>query len=217
MTSATKRAAATAVLAFSLVAVLAAGRTVWHAADELQTARTFRDAGNSRRAIEHYRRTLRWYFPLTPYESRATDALSTIARRAEDAGDVATALLAWRSLVGGLNARRFSYSASDPILERGKDEVARLLSLHGRVPIDAGMSVEQLREGHRRMLDRVPSPNAFWATLLLLGFAAWIASLVALTRRGFDTAGRIAWPASRSALWGAALGFVSFVLGLVFA
>jgi hypothetical protein len=45
----------------------------------------------------------------------------------------------------------------------------------------------------------------------------WIVSLVLLIRRGFDPLGSPRWPEARAPIWGALVGFASFVLGLIFA
>ena len=212
-----ERASLLAVLGLVGLVALVFGRTVYHASAELQTASSHRREGEFARATEHYRRTLRWSFPFSAYTAEAATELETIARELEEAGDTAGALLAWRSLAGGLAASRSLYSGSSDTRDRAKDEISRLLALDGGAPIDANLSADKLEADHRRLLDREASPDPFWATLLLLGFAVWIGSLVLVIRRGFDTAGQPMWPAARGPLWSALAGLASFVLGLLFA
>ena len=90
---------------------LVVGRTVFEARAELGFAQTEHEAGRSMRALEHYRRSLRWSFPFSPYVEDAVTGLESIAREAERAQDRPTALLAWRSLAGGLAASRFAYAS----------------------------------------------------------------------------------------------------------
>lgn len=205
-----------ALAAIALVA-LVVGRATSESRNELQIALSHHEAGELERATEHYRRTLRWSFPFSAYTKEAVAGLESIAKELEEAGNGDGALLAWRSVAGGLAASRSLYSGSSAPRERAKGEIARLLALEGGAAIDANLSVDKLEADHRRLLDQQVSPDPLWGSLLLLGFAAWVASLLVLIQRGFDPAGRPLWPAARGPLWGALLGLTSFVFGLLFA
>ncbi len=174
-------------------------------------------AERTTRAVEHYRRALRWSLPLDPVADEAIASLESIARASEAEGDQGIALLAWRSLAGGLAARRSLYAGAHPDRERAKNEIARLMSQTETAAIDAGLGQERLASEHRSLLERLPSPDPLWATVLVVGFALWLASLLLLIGRGFDSEGKPRRPALRAPLWGALAGFVSFVLGLAFA
>ena len=204
-------------LVMSAFIALVLGRAVLESRAELQAARSYHDAEQLTRATEHYRRALRWSFPFSPYTDEAVSGLQSVAKELEGAGDGDGALLAWRSLAGGIAASRFIYSRSNAPAARAKAEIARLLALDGRAAIDANLNADKLQADHERLLSRQPSPDPFWGTLLLLGFAAWIGSLLVLIRRGFSPNGRPSWPGARGPLWGALLGLGSFVLGLLFA
>jgi hypothetical protein len=192
-------------------------RIATQARAELDEAKAHQEAKRTSRAVEHYRRALRWSLPFDTASDDAVESLQSIARASEAAGDPATALLAWRSLAGSLAARRSLYAGAHPARERAKDEIARLVAQDEKAAIDAGLSAERLASEHQSLLDRQASPAPLWATLLLLGFAVWLASLFALIVRGFDSQGSPRWPEARAPLWGALAGFVSFVLGLLFA
>jgi hypothetical protein len=192
MSSARPRGALIAVLTVVALAGIMVGRAATQSRAELETAEAYRHEGRLFRAIEHYRRSLRWSFPLSPYRSEAISGLESVAVELEEAGDVDGALLALRSLVGGVTASRFMYSGPHP----GMDELAA---------------------DQRRLLDRAASPHPLFGTLLLLGFAVWIGSVVLVINRGFDTTGKLLWPAARAPLFGALGGLVSFVVGLLFA
>lgn len=203
-----------AILAFAAVVV---GRAVCEARSELAEAETYRQTGETTRAIEHYRRTLRWSFPLSSHTEDAIVALESIARQSEASGDVATSLLAWRSLAGGLTATRFLYSGGAPARATAEEEIARLLALHRAAAIDANLSDPQLIADHRRLLGRTASPDPWGGTLLLVGFAGWIGCLIVVTRRGFDPSGHLRWSSARGPLWGALACFVAFGVGLLLA
>ena len=197
--------------------VLIVGRTVYEARSELALAQTEYEAGRSMRALEHYRRSLRWSFPLSPYVEDAVTGLESIARETERAGDRRAALLAWRSLAGGLATSRFAYASESPARRRAKAEIARLVASGPTPAIDANLDSERVAADHRELLERETSPNPIGATLLVFGFIVWIGCLVVLTRRGFDPSGRPSWSGVRAPLFGALAAFTTFALGLLFA
>ncbi len=205
-----------AVTAIALLA-LVLGRVTSESRTELAAANAYRDNDRVASAVEHYRRAVRWSLPLSPQTAEAVSALESIAAQLEADGDVAGALLAWRSLSGGLAATRYLYSGSNPARENANDQIARLVAMDGRAAIDATLSVEQLTADHRRLLTEEVSPDPWWGTLLLLGMAVWVGALVLMAWRGFDSTGRFRWASARGPLGGALVGFVSFVLGLLFA
>ena len=213
------RSGASLVVAICVVALagIMLGRAVAGSRMELADAEAYQEKGQLLRAIEHHRRALRWSFPLSPFREKAAAGLESIAGELEEGEDRAGALLAWRSLLGGISASRFVYSRRDADIERAKDEIARLLALEGGAAIDASLDSDKLAAAHRRLLAEEVSPHPFGATLLLFGFALWLGSLVLLINRGFTTAGKFLWTAARIPLSSALTGLVSFVVGLLLA
>lgn len=199
------------------VAAVVIGRASSEARAELAMAELQREGGDATRATEHYRRALRWSFPASPHTETAVAALESIATELEASGDIGGALLAWRSLAGGISSTRVLYADADPAREKAVDEIARLLARDGSAGIDANLDPEKLVADHRRLLAAEVSPDPFWAMLLLLGFATWVGSLLVAARTGFDSDGRLRWASARGPLWGALAGFLSFALGLLFA
>jgi hypothetical protein len=208
-------------VAVAVVFVTLGALLLWRVASEssaeLAAAHAYRQEDQLAPAVEHYRRAIRWSLPLSPNTVEAVSALESIAAQLEADGEVAGALLAWRSLAGGLAATRFLYSGSNPSRENASDQIARLMAMNRSAAIDANLSMEQLAADHRRLLSDEVSPDPWWGTLLLLGMAVWVGALVLLAWRGFDSAGRFRWAAARGPIWGALVGFVSFALGLLFA
>jgi len=184
---------------------------------ELAAAQRHRADGRIFLAVEHYRRALRWSYPMSSSQEAAGSALESIALQLDEEGDAHGALAAWRSLSGGLAAARFLYSGEDPRRENANAQIARLMAKEQAPGIDAGATEEQLVADHRRLLSDELSPDPWWGSLLLLGMTVWIAALLILARRGFDSTGRLRWSEARAPLGGALIGFVSFALGLLFA
>jgi len=211
------RAGIVAVIAILALLTLVLGRVASEARTELATANAFRREDRIAHAIEHYRRAIRWSFPLSPYAPQAVSQLESIARQLEADGDVAGALLAWRSLAGALAATRFLYSSANPMRESANDEIARLVAMDRAVGLDTHRKAQQLVSDERRLLRERVSPGPWWGTLLLLGMAVWVGALALMAWRGFDSAGRFHWASARGSLWGALAGFVLFALGLLFA
>jgi hypothetical protein len=212
-----KRSGIVAGIAIIAVLALLFGRVASEAREELAAARAYRHDDRPDRAIEHYRRSIRWALPLSPYQAEAVSELESLAKELEAEGDTDLALLAWRSLSGGIAATRTLYSGSQPVREKANDQIARLLARDRSAGVDARLSVEQLAADHRRLLSDRRSPDPFWGLVLLSGMAVWVGALLLLARRGFDSTGRFHWATARGPVWGALLGFLSFALGLLFA
>jgi len=204
-------------LAAVVLVLLVGMRTVSESRSELATADAYEQNGDVMRALEHYRRAMRWSFPLNPYPARAATSLRSMAKELGDEGRIDDALLAWRSIAGSSAATRFLYSTTSPLREEAHDEIARLIAADQRTGIDVGADAEELAAAHRSLLKENTSPDPFWGTLLLIGFAAWVGGLVVTASRGFDPAGRLQWVTARAPLSGALAGFVAFVLGMLFA
>jgi tetratricopeptide (TPR) repeat protein len=207
------------VATIALIALVAhvLGRVAYESNADLAAAKAYQDANRIPLAVEHYRRAIRWSFPLSPYTSDAVSALQSIALQSEADGDVKGALSAWRSLSAGLAATRFLYSRSKPEIAHAHDQIARLVAMDRSAAIDANLSAGQLEADHRRLLGKEVSPDPWWGSLLLLGMAVWVGALTIMAWRGFDSAGRFHWASARGPLWGAMVGFISFVLGLLLA
>ena len=203
------------VLALFAFAIVTTGRAYVESNTELETAGEHLREGRPTRAVEHYRRALRWSFPSSPYEAQAVAGLESIAQKSEAAGDRDLALLAWRSIVGGLHASRWLYSRPHPAVDRAKDRIARLHALGRPAGVDANLTTERVAAEHRELLDATRRPSPLWASVLLLGFGAWIVSLMLLVGRGFDRAGRLHGSRARAPLWAAVFAFGSFVAGLL--
>ena len=188
-----------------IVLVAVPVRVANEARSELAAAKAAAEAGDQTVAIDHFRRTLRWSLPFAHWDEQAVEGLESIARQREAAGDFEGALLAWRSIVGGLASSRTMFGSESKPVKRAKNQIARLAVDED----DAGR--------YRALLDREIAPDPLGGALLVLGFFGWVVSLGLLIRYGFDHLGRPQFRSARGPLIGALAGFASFVIGLFFA
>ncbi|MEM7436228.1 MAG: hypothetical protein AAF436_13805 [Myxococcota bacterium] len=172
--------------------------------------------GRDAAAIGHYRRAMRWTFPLNAYPDRAATALESVALRLEANGDVHSALLAWRSVAGSEAATRsFWAGSSSERRDRALAQIERLVAQRPASPAASDPGQDAVRTTDRARSRA--SVSLAWAWVLLLGFAVWLAGLWLTVTRGFDPSGRLRWTEARTPFTGAVLGLAAFVLGMLFA
>jgi hypothetical protein len=138
-----------------------------------------------------------------------------LGRAAEARGDRAEALSAWRAVRGGILATRSVYVPEAARLSTANQRIALLMAAEPPPGMDAGKSVEQLRQEHLALLTPIPGPNVFWSCVLLVGFALWVSAAFAFSVRALDADDR--WVGREVRRWGglSTLGFGLFVLGMV--
>jgi hypothetical protein len=214
--SLTRKALQLLVLLACLLALITA-RVVVSARDELAQAQSLLLSHDRDGAIVHLRRAARWYAPFSPYHVRALTHLSELGRAAEQAGETALALSAYRALRGAILATRSLYVPERQRLEAANERIATLMAKEPVPGMDAGKSPEQLRAEHLALLSPIPGPNVWWSVVVLLGFACWVSSAFAFSIRAIDDQDRWVLPEVRRWSGLIALGFSLFVLGLVLA
>lgn len=171
--------------------------------DAWDRAVAFEAAGNTERAIEEYRWTLRWYTPWGPPVAAATLALVDLAQR-HAAEDPETAVQAWDALRSGLIAARSLYQPHAELVERASRELPPLLV---RVADRRGDRRDPTKLLARFQADyaRPVGVNPWTSLAVTLGFVAWIGGLWWSARRGVDTSGhwqRAGWQGIGIALVG---------------
>ncbi|MEM7137974.1 MAG: hypothetical protein AAF500_15425 [Myxococcota bacterium] len=202
--------------ALVLVVLVLGGRAWYTAQSEWVSGQAAEAAGRDAAAVGHYRRAMRWAFPFNAYPSRAADSLEALALRLEAKGDVASSLLAWRSIAGSEAATRSLWAASSSARrDRALAQVERLVARRPASPTASDPGRDTVRATDDAWSRA--SVSVAWAWVLLLGFAVWVAGLWMTATRGFDPSGRLRWAEARTPLTGALIGFAAFVLGMLFA
>jgi hypothetical protein len=173
-----------------LLAVLAA-RLLLGARKELVSAKVAEASGDRESQTRHLRRAMAYYLPGNPWVRQARDELLAIARRAEAAGDQATArdaLLGLRSSILSLRGLFHPYAES---LREVNVRLARLMTL----PPERAKELET-KDGQARLLERLeqpPEPRPFWAGLGLFGFFLWTLGALTLILRALRPDASILW------------------------
>jgi hypothetical protein len=198
------------------VALIVLACVAWHvvrmSAQEFELGQRAVAHNDSRDAIAHFRRTIRWYAPFNPYVPRAIRALNQIAHRAEKNGNDALALSGFRGIRAALNSVRSFYAPYSNERATADGHIARLMAKHPAAPLQAKMSYDERYKLYRGLFGTPTRPHVGWALLAILGFVTWSSAtyrfLGMAVERGVlqSLRGRLGW------LWLA--GMICFCLGL---
>ncbi len=189
-------------------------RAIWEGRSALHDGDDAAARGDIHEAIARWRRAARWYVPLAPHVGDAYDRLETAARTAEKAGDIDTALAAWRGIRGSILATRSFYTPQSDRLEPANHNIARLMAGVEGNTVDAGSTEAQRQAFHYALLARDESPSVFWAVVALLGFALWIGGAFGFALRGVSAEDRLVRRAAALSGAAVAIGLVIWLVGL---
>lgn len=203
------------LLLVCLVVIVA--RVVAGSYTEKQRADAAKARGDLAAAAVHYRRAASWYVPFSPISSAALGELERIGEKAKSEGDYVLALLAFRSLRGGILSARSFYTPHQDLLDRSEHTIAYLMSVQDPPPVDVGKPPEQVAEEHYALLAEHPRPQLGLAMLALSGCAVWMWALFSLARSLEDAHGRIRFRALRKYGLMFVIGVAAFFFGLRFA
>ena len=174
-------------------------------------------AGELDAAIAHHRRAVRWFLPVAPWADTALERLLAIGAAAEEDGDPALALSAYRSVRAGVMAGRSLWIPHGEVLRRADERIAQLMAAGDVPPSDARLDAEGREARYLELLEEDRDPALGWALLALLGFGLWIAGAYGVFTRALDRDDRFVETELRT--WGTVfvLGFGCFALGLALA
>ncbi|MCZ7582944.1 MAG: hypothetical protein M5R36_06200 [Deltaproteobacteria bacterium] len=106
----------------------------------------------------------------------AVNGLRDIASTAEEAGDLETALIAWRTIRSGMYASRWLVTPGKDLIETANGHIARLVAV--RAENDAPGSGRQAHDEEMTILTREVGPKTGWSVLAVIAFFGWIAAVV---------------------------------------
>ncbi len=134
------------------------------------------EAGDTRLAITHLRRAIRWYVPFTSHPRAALKSLRWIAKDAESRGDTDEALRAWRAIHAGLSSARSLWVPHKGARDEADDHIAALMAERQEIPVSGLSAVEQAA-----VMKKGFGIHWLGALAVLGGFAAWVFALVRLS------------------------------------
>jgi hypothetical protein len=125
-------------------------------------------------AIANAMRATKWYVPFAPHPREGYDLMRTIARRAEAAGDVETALVAWQAIRGGAHATRSLYVPFEDRSREADGQIALLLAARPPAGIDRDKPRDRLVQEYRALLARDDGPRPAAVVALYAGLAMFL-------------------------------------------
>ena len=203
---------------FSVAIVMVAAvllRVFFSGLDAYKAGRASLEANDFEEAIVRFRRAASWYLPASPIVRRSLDALESIGKTREAAGDWITARKAWEGERAAILGARSLFVPHKERLVLANERIAHLMvAVEGHRPGET--SAEQLGY-HQNLLSRDLSFYIGWTLLALMGFACWVAGALLFVLRGLraDDTLRV-----RPAFLGGLLivvGFGAFMAGLAYA
>jgi len=189
-------------------------RVALSGADALERGRVALEEGDETMAVHHFREAISWYLPVAPWRDDAADALWVIHQGQAQSGMLKEAvqslsmlragLMASRSLVGPDEDWRTKVdTALAPLMARWE---AKAAAQEGRTPPS---KLKEREEHFAKILAEDTLPSRLFGLMVVVGFCLWIVGVW----RSTATQGR----SRLQSLGLGAVGFVLFVLGLIFA
>jgi len=175
--------------ALALLALIAA-RVYVESARELQAANVAAAEGDVQNTMIHLRRAARWHAPLNPACREALARLRHMGEQAEAAGDVVTALYAWRAIRGANVASESLVTPHADETKRAEEHLAALMARVSPPQIDASDSVGQRQARYLTALREHGRPNRVALVAAWLGLALFVLGLAGVATRGFDVEDR---------------------------
>ncbi len=163
-------------------------------------------------AVVGWRRAARWFAPFAPHVEGAYERLEALARAADERGDAAVALAAWRAIRSSVLSTRWLIVPFPDKLEAANARIAALMAAQ---EVAAGRGPEEERRVyHLALLQRDEAPDVFWTLVALGGFAAWVGGGLWLARRGVTAEDRLDRRTATRAGVLIAAGILVWMLGL---
>jgi len=200
------------VVVVVLIALMAT-RTVLESRAAWAAAEVALAAGDVDRAIDRLRDTARWDAPLNPYAVSALARLDELGQRAEQTGDRARALAAYRAIHGAIMATRSFYTPHAAELARADERIATLMAAEPQAALDRGRTPEERKAAYLALL--VPrDPRPLGVLLAFIGLFTWVGSAVAFVTWGVDAEGRFLRRFARRSVICLLVGWIAFAVGL---
>lgn len=207
--------AAKVLVVTGVVLAAVSARVVYSGEREIALSTAGLRAGDPHEAALHARRAAGFYAPGAPHVRVAYDRLIALATKAEQVGDIPTALFAWEGVRSAALETRWIVTPHEADLERANQAIARLQAAQER-PL--GTRVEPLPVIERdalAALTRDEAPRVLWVIALLNGLLAWVIGAALVVRRGVTPSGNVLWDRVRLPIALTIAGVAMWVLALL--
>jgi tetratricopeptide (TPR) repeat protein len=169
-------------------------------------------------AVLHYERAIKWYTPLSSTVQQAAARLWNLGTEAEQRGDLALALEAFRGLRGSLYATRSLYLPYEHWIPKSEAKIAVLMAQTAdpEEPRPASRSPQEETRRFAEMLQRFTGPNTAGTALAELGFVCWVGATLGFLWFAFTEQGL---SGRRGLLWGGTIAafFAVWIVGMLLA
>ena len=128
------------------------------------------------RAITFFDRSIHWYTPFNPYVRNSAERLWAIGEHAEDQGDIALALIAFRTIRRGFYAASHFITPGKDWIEKCDLKISTLVIAEKQERKEA----DDLTSLKEKLLQdqKATSPDILWTVILEIGFLGWIGSVI---------------------------------------
>ncbi|RME47485.1 MAG: hypothetical protein D6795_14030 [Deltaproteobacteria bacterium] len=208
----------TRIVAMALLLLAIVVARVHHASwRAFHAGRSAQAAGDTPGAIANFERAIHFYAPGSPWVESSVKALWAIGAGAEESGDRALALSAYRTLRSSLYAVRSTYTPFSEWIGRCDDRIARLVAedpdYRSRFP---GVSAAALEARVRENLSRNEAPDVLWSIVVEIGFFGWVGGTIGFILRALGES-RETFSSRRAIVWGSIVvaGYALWIVGLM--
>jgi len=204
------------ILIFMLFVLMVWARAFYGSLQAYQKGKFYLEHHQYIRSITFFDRSIHWYTPFNPYVRKSTEHLWEIGLQAEKQEDIKLALVAYRTIRGGLYGVRSFYTPYKGWIKKSDLKINELVLVKkltketsDKTSLKGGMMDDQ----------GVDRPNVLWSILLEVGFLGWLGSIIGLItssrdrkeKGGFITFSSITWICIACGF------FVIWILGMIMA
>jgi hypothetical protein len=174
-------------------------------------------SGKRQEAILNYEQTIKWYTPLSSSVRLAVERLWSIGTEAEQHADAPLALQAYQALRSSLYAVQSFYLPYRDWIPKSEAKIASLMAQTARTQARERATLAPDTARFTQMLQRHVGANVGWSILAEIGFISWVGATVGLLWYAVSSHGTWVW--RQGLLWGSgiAVGFTTWIIGMLYA
>ncbi len=212
------RRALPALVVISTMLAMVTMRVAWSGGGAHRSGLAAAGAQDWDRAIELLSRSARWYLPGSPRVREALTTLGAIGASREAAGDIPTALAAWREVRRSIRAVRSMWLPNADLAPQADRRIAHLMAgQHEANRAGDPASFDERKREHLALLEMDKSPDPWWSLLVVLAFFGWVGGGAAFAFRAWDEEG--AFQPGPALTWGGVIAgcLALWILGMTWA